>query len=465
MASEALRSNSNPRYGKNNTSVLDRLYKFLIVDSEYNPVVLPAANNYTPVNVSFGLELVLLKDVNEAGQRLEAYYWIRQNWLDHFLQWDPADFEGQTSINLPADDVWLPSDIVLGNSVQKPTDRTTHRLIVNHTGAVQYLTYGIYQSSCNLDMRYFPFDKQQCDLIFWSWSHSTRFIDIHPAVSPPPNGTGNFQKSEEWELVSFRVKRTEETYLCCEYPFAIITYHLQLNRKPLYYLYNIILPSGVIIAIAIVGFFTPSTAHGERKEKVSLGIITCLSVTMLLVMISESLPPTSRVVPLLIVYFGALLLLSILATLTTVIIMKFESRAHDDIPFPAVLKRILPTLSKLTLVNTGNLQEMQPPQRNPRPRLDDAVTSIPFLDVDSFSERKGKTNGITATERELRVLLTACRLIEDLLKAQTANSKKNVSLFVQHWYILAKVLDRFLLVFFLLFLVGMTLVLFLPQLY
>jgi nicotinic acetylcholine receptor len=71
-----------------------------------------------------------------------------------------------------------------------------------------------------------------------------------------------------------------------------------MRRKPLFYIANLILPTVVITMIALVGFFMPSNADGERVEKVTLGITTLLSMSILLLMVSDSMPTTSSYIPL-----------------------------------------------------------------------------------------------------------------------------------------------------------------------
>lgn len=40
--------------------------------------------------------------------------WLNQEWYDHYLRWDPADYGGVDSLYIPAEDIWTP-DIVLYN--------------------------------------------------------------------------------------------------------------------------------------------------------------------------------------------------------------------------------------------------------------------------------------------------------------------------------------------------------------
>ena len=78
----------------------------------------------------------------------------------------------------------------------------------------------------------------------------------------------------------------------------MLHFNLVMRRKPLFYIVNLIVPTAIITMIALVGFFMPSNADGERVEKVTLGITTLLSMSILLLMVSDSMPTTSSYIPL-----------------------------------------------------------------------------------------------------------------------------------------------------------------------
>ena len=44
--------------------------------------------------------------------------------------------------------------------------------MVYNTGACTYIPPGIFKSTCKIDITWFPFDDQQCDLKFGSWTYS-----------------------------------------------------------------------------------------------------------------------------------------------------------------------------------------------------------------------------------------------------------------------------------------------------
>jgi len=52
-------------------------------------------------------------------------------------------------------------------------------------------------------------------------------------------------------------------YNCCSSPFSSATFSVQLHRKSLYYIINLVIPCAVLSVIAMVTFILPP-ASGER---------------------------------------------------------------------------------------------------------------------------------------------------------------------------------------------------------
>ena len=67
-----------------------------------------------------------------------------------------------------------------------------------------------------------------------------------------------------------------------------------MRRKPLFYVFNMILPCLLITLVALLGFYIPS----DSGEKVTMGITTLLSMTVFLMLVAENMPATSDVLPL-----------------------------------------------------------------------------------------------------------------------------------------------------------------------
>ena len=133
--------------------------------------VLPTANPHDVVNITLQLALYHIVDMNERAQTLTTNCEIITKWHDVFLMWDPEDYDNIQDTRLPWERVWTP-DVVLYNAAgDGEQGREMRTLIqVDYQGNVTLLTQAIYMSKCKMDVTYYPFDVQTCELKFASWS-------------------------------------------------------------------------------------------------------------------------------------------------------------------------------------------------------------------------------------------------------------------------------------------------------
>ena len=61
----------------------------------------------------------------------------------------------------------------------------------------------------------------------------------------------NYQTNGEFDLVDFEAIHHEEYYSCCPEPYPDITYVIKMKRRPLFYVFNLILPCLLINGIGI----------------------------------------------------------------------------------------------------------------------------------------------------------------------------------------------------------------------
>ena len=67
-----------------------------------------------------------------------------------------------------------------------------------------------------------------------------------------------------------------------------------LRRKPLFTLYNLVLPCVVLTAITVFGFYLPP----DSGEKISVGMTSLVALFVFLLLVEQWMPPQSDVVPL-----------------------------------------------------------------------------------------------------------------------------------------------------------------------
>ncbi|KAI1727933.1 neurotransmitter-gated ion-channel ligand binding domain-containing protein [Ditylenchus destructor] len=298
----------------------------------YDRKAKPTWDNNRPVNVTFSMDLYQILELNEPQQYILLNAWIIERWHDEFLYWNPLDYGNITELRLPYDCIWLP-DTTLYNSLVMKDDDTRRLLnaklttnVTRKAVLIELLYPTIYKFSCLLNLRFFPYDLQVCTMTFSSWTYDQKGIDYLPYSDTI--GTSNFLENEGWYLLRTAVRRKEVKYSCCPNKYTLLKLTLYLRRKPLFYLINLIIPTSIITLIAIVGFFTTSSASGMREEKVSLGITTLLSMSILMLMVSDQMPTTSTFIPLIGWFILGMIVVISMGTLASSVVIAVQKRGR-----------------------------------------------------------------------------------------------------------------------------------------
>ncbi|KAE9547538.1 hypothetical protein FO519_009250 [Halicephalobus sp. NKZ332] len=310
-----------------------RLYEDLMRD--YNNLERPVANHSLPVTVYLKVSLQQLIDVDEKNQILHVNAWLDYTWNDYKLRWDKEEYGNISDVRFPAGKIWKP-DVLLYNSVDPNFDSTyPTNMVVYHTGDVSWIPPGIFKISCKIDIKYFPFDRQTCFFKFGSWTYDGHKLDLQPAK-------GGFDISEylpngEWLLPMTTVSRSEKFYDCCPEPYPDLTFYLHMQRRTLYYGFNLIMPCILTTTMSLLTFTLPP----EAGEKITLQITVLLSICFFLGILAEMSPPTSEAVPLLGVFFSCCMIVVTASTVFTVYVLNLHYRTPETHEMTATTKTIL----------------------------------------------------------------------------------------------------------------------------
>lgn len=164
-------------------------------------------------------------------------------------------------------------------------------VIADFDGNISWLTPKLCNSQCDLDIRFFPFDKQHCSLTFGSWTYSGADIDIWNISSTMD--VSIYNENGEYDLIGTSVIRHIEHYACCKEPYLTLEFVMHINRRPRFYIYNTILPCMIIVATMCLQFFLPV----ESGEKITFGTAIMLSLFVFSTMIVNILPANSNTTP------------------------------------------------------------------------------------------------------------------------------------------------------------------------
>ena len=163
---------------------------------------------------------------------------------------------------------------------------------VDYNGTVARVDASKLKTSCILDLKYFPFDRQACYIHIDSWVYTTRQLKIQ-LIENMPIHEGKDTPSGQWVLGEASGEIVSEVF-GSSFNYDSAKFTVILTRKPGYYMLTLICPCLMVSALEVLMFLLPADAG----EKVSLGITGLLSFSVSLLMIADSLPRQSDQIPL-----------------------------------------------------------------------------------------------------------------------------------------------------------------------
>ncbi|CAL1282916.1 unnamed protein product, partial [Larinioides sclopetarius] len=423
-----------------------RLYDDLM--SSYNRLIRPVSNNSDTLTVKMGLKLSQLIDVNLKNQIMTTNVWVNQEWSDHKLKWDPDEYGGVRQLYVPAEQIWLP-DIVLYNNADGNYEVTIMtKAIIHSDGKVVWNPPAIYKSSCQIDVQYFPFDKQDCFMKFGSWTYDKEIPDNDTV--PIGMDLSEFYLSVEWDIMAVPAHRRVRHYSCCIEPYPDITFNITLRRKTLFYTVNLIIPCLGISGLSVLVFYLPS----DSGEKVSLSVSILLSLTFFFLVLSEIIPSTSLAMPLLGKYLVFTLILVTLSVIVTIAVLNVHFRSPST-------HRMAPWVRRIFIRLLPRILLMRPPQYKIET---DTAASPPLQHEGYIKEQVANSTAVARRMSEEMVipdLESSPGIVEKRLPRQIERAIHNAMFIAQHidnkddfesikedWKYVAMVIDRLFLYIF-----------------
>ncbi|ELT90136.1 hypothetical protein CAPTEDRAFT_166277 [Capitella teleta] len=295
-------------------------------------------------------------------------------------------------------------------------------------------------------------------------------------------GLDVFKKHGEWEIVNTKSFNTNQYFDSDPgIPFPTVKFVFYLKRKPKFYLINVVAPCILMSVLASLVFYLPP----ESGEKVSLGITVLLSFSVFLLLIAENVPKTSDCVPLIGIYLTMVMVMTGCSIVISVIVLDLHHHEAFS-PVPVWLKRIVfSCMARMlcmhtpytdaghqsgsmhigqtrfnrnstrsygnhgTLLSAGlttddeesvNLQQTTTQQTQQQQDNVDGMNNV----VKGFYD---ELEALMAPRRKKPILEEMLQHLRDITNKMRKNIKKDH--IKSEWKLVAKVLDRFLLILFL----------------
>ncbi|XP_055895894.1 acetylcholine receptor subunit beta-like 1 isoform X2 [Biomphalaria glabrata] len=299
-----------------------KLHEDLFHKNSYNSLIRPVVNTSSSLEINFSLVLSAIINVDEKNQVIITNVWLQMDWIDYQLAWDPSKYGNISKIKVDNKFVWVPDVVLFNNADGKFEPSYTPNCVIDNSGSVQFIPPAIYTSSCSIDVEYFPFDQQECEMKFGSWTFEGKTLNYSFSRGNDRMDLSDYMKNGAWDIIDVPGHKSTIGDSITGEPKSIIVFKLVIRRKTLFYTVNLIIPCFLHALVCLCVFVLP--AHGS--EKITLVISVLVSLVVFLLLLQKILPP-SMTIPLIAKYFIFTFIMNVLEIIMTVIIIFASHRS------------------------------------------------------------------------------------------------------------------------------------------
>ena len=282
----------------------------------------PSADFNNEITIYLDFYLLTINSVDVVAQKMITTAYLEFLWFDEMLTWTPEDYNGIELFLRPQGYIWRP-DITLRNGFTAFQELGSDFFLaeIHYNGLICWFPTAVFETKCFIDIKYFPFDRQVCDIELSSWMYY--YLDMS-IIKGQYGGIvlNRYSTNDEWYLESVKSSNLPwESYGPFDPDLVKIT--ITVKRIPNYYIVNIVLPVLFLSMLISCTFVIPA----DSGEKMGYSMTVLLSFAVFLTIVGSSFPVSSST-SLISAYLVFLLAAGTIIVLITGIQLRLHHRDH-----------------------------------------------------------------------------------------------------------------------------------------
>ena len=298
--------------------------------SGYNRRVRPVFDQDKKIIVNVSVLLRSLHELDEVHGMFSVYAGLFISWVDERMIWNSSLYGGIKEVNTFYRDVWVP-ELILTSPADDADSLGKKWQVVQFKsdGYATWLCGSLLKSTCAVNMRKYPFDRQVCKATFIAWGLTPNQVKLQGQRMEQE--FTYFDQNNIWTVHKIMYEVPADNN---------IEFLFYLERKSAFIVLNVVLPLTLLNLLnAFVFLIVP-----ESGERISFCITVLLSIAVFMTIVSDTLPKSSEPVP--IISYKLMFDFTISATIVLVTIFNLRLFHKSGMAkVPRCLKKLCITLA------------------------------------------------------------------------------------------------------------------------
>ncbi|XP_040185082.1 5-hydroxytryptamine receptor 3A-like [Rana temporaria] len=398
--------------------------------------VRPVLKWSTPTLVEIDVTLYTVVSLDTTLQSLTTYVWFSMKWQNEFIDWEPDNFCGIKRVSVTASNLWIPDFYIYEMTEAEDTPPVIPYYLIYNNGDIINSKPIRIVSTCTLDVYKFPFDTQTCYLTFGPYIHTVKDIIMVPKLNSSQvkeNSLKMFMGKGDWTLIDISVTN-KTAWDKVDLAFSKVAYKIVLKRAPVPYVINFIVPACFLVILDMFSMFIQM----ETGERLGFKITVILGFSVLLLLMSD-MQPSSDNTPIIGTFCCVCLIIMVMSILGCIgtSYMLMLSATKPNVP-PWIKIWVMEHLARVLCFKTKFIKQGIP--------INDAGSDDTNGKAanENIAARGNEENEETLQVKLLkRLLLEILRIHKELILSKDENEAKS------EWHIVATVVDRLVLILYL----------------